>query len=395
MLVRPDAARCPRSSAQPPDAELDLARPRVPPPGPVAVAMRRTILRATLPDLGAHELGHLRLHQPLRDPAHRLAHPRAARARAAGRRPSATRSSCSTGAGPTRCEPRLAREAEHLASSGTRTSGGRPRRASASILVGCSAVPDRFRQLETRLDGPLLIEPAALGDERGFFCETYRRSGSPSWAIPEEIVQDNHSRSRRGVVRGMHFQVGAGGQARALRAREDLRRRRRPAQGLADLRRVGGGRALRREHARAVRAGRLRARVLRAQRRRRRALQAGRLLRRRSSGGSPGTTPTSPSKWPLPLAELIVPSATPRRRPCARSPTSCRSPTSAERVPPGDVPPWGPIDQSVDGESHAATPRRPAGPSPSRASIARRCAPPAARRARSWRGWCWPAGWSA
>lgn len=56
----------------------------------------------------------------------------------------------------------------------------------------------------------MLIEPAVLGDERGFFCETYRRSVFAELGIAEELVQDNHSRSRRGIVRGMHFQVGHG-----------------------------------------------------------------------------------------------------------------------------------------------------------------------------------------
>jgi dTDP-4-dehydrorhamnose 3,5-epimerase len=56
----------------------------------------------------------------------------------------------------------------------------------------------------------MLIEPKVLGDERGFFCETYRRSAFGELGIVEEMVQDNHSRSRRGVVRGMHFQIGSG-----------------------------------------------------------------------------------------------------------------------------------------------------------------------------------------
>jgi dTDP-4-dehydrorhamnose 3,5-epimerase len=66
------------------------------------------------------------------------------------------------------------------------------------------------RRLETRLEGPILIEPAVFGDERGFFCETYRRSTFDELGVQEEMVQDNHSRSRRGIVRGMHFQVGSG-----------------------------------------------------------------------------------------------------------------------------------------------------------------------------------------
>jgi dTDP-4-dehydrorhamnose 3,5-epimerase len=67
-----------------------------------------------------------------------------------------------------------------------------------------------MRALETRLDGPILIEPLVHGDERGFLCETYRRSALMQLGIQEEMVQDNHSRSRRGVVRGLHFQVGRG-----------------------------------------------------------------------------------------------------------------------------------------------------------------------------------------
>lgn len=69
-----------------------------------------------------------------------------------------------------------------------------------------------MRTIPTRLSGPVLIEPDVHRDERGFFCETYRRQWHAQAGIPErdEFVQDNHSRSSRGVVRGMHFQVGEG-----------------------------------------------------------------------------------------------------------------------------------------------------------------------------------------
>jgi dTDP-4-dehydrorhamnose 3,5-epimerase len=67
-----------------------------------------------------------------------------------------------------------------------------------------------MRRLETRLDGPILIEPRVYGDERGFFHESYRRNVFADLGIHDEFVQDNHSRSRRGIVRGMHFQVGRG-----------------------------------------------------------------------------------------------------------------------------------------------------------------------------------------
>jgi dTDP-4-dehydrorhamnose 3,5-epimerase len=64
------------------------------------------------------------------------------------------------------------------------------------------------QQLETRLDGLRLIEPAVHGDERGFFLETYRASTLRELGITDEFVQDNQSRSAHGVLRGMHFQPG-------------------------------------------------------------------------------------------------------------------------------------------------------------------------------------------
>jgi dTDP-4-dehydrorhamnose 3,5-epimerase len=68
----------------------------------------------------------------------------------------------------------------------------------------------RFERLETRIQGVGLIQPKVLGDERGFFVETYRRNEFADIGIAEEMVQDNHSRSKRGIVRGMHFQIGDG-----------------------------------------------------------------------------------------------------------------------------------------------------------------------------------------
>jgi dTDP-4-dehydrorhamnose 3,5-epimerase len=65
-----------------------------------------------------------------------------------------------------------------------------------------------MRRLETHLEGPILIEPVVHGDDRGFFQETFRRNVLAELGIHDEWVQDNHSRSRRGVLRGMHFQPG-------------------------------------------------------------------------------------------------------------------------------------------------------------------------------------------
>jgi dTDP-4-dehydrorhamnose 3,5-epimerase len=66
------------------------------------------------------------------------------------------------------------------------------------------------RRLPTRIEGPMLIEPLVRGDERGFFCETYRRSSFMELGVEEEMVQDNHSRSSARVARGMHYQIGRG-----------------------------------------------------------------------------------------------------------------------------------------------------------------------------------------
>ena len=65
-----------------------------------------------------------------------------------------------------------------------------------------------MERLDTKLTGPLLLKPVVHGDERGFFLEAYRRSGLAELGIGDEFVQNNHSRSRGGVVRGMHFQPG-------------------------------------------------------------------------------------------------------------------------------------------------------------------------------------------
>jgi dTDP-4-dehydrorhamnose 3,5-epimerase len=67
-----------------------------------------------------------------------------------------------------------------------------------------------MRQIETRLEGPILVEPVLHGDHRGFFSETYRKNVYADLGIHDDFVQDNHSRSKLGIVRGMHFQVGDG-----------------------------------------------------------------------------------------------------------------------------------------------------------------------------------------
>jgi dTDP-4-dehydrorhamnose 3,5-epimerase len=62
----------------------------------------------------------------------------------------------------------------------------------------------------SRLEGLVLLTPTKHGDDRGFFMETFRADAWAAQGVPSEFVQDNHSRSRRGTVRGMHFQTSPG-----------------------------------------------------------------------------------------------------------------------------------------------------------------------------------------
>jgi dTDP-4-dehydrorhamnose 3,5-epimerase len=65
---------------------------------------------------------------------------------------------------------------------------------------------------------PILIEPRIFGDARGYFFEPYNRNTFlKEWNIDETFVQDNESYSRRGVVRGLHYQAGGMAQAKLVR----------------------------------------------------------------------------------------------------------------------------------------------------------------------------------
>lgn len=56
------------------------------------------------------------------------------------------------------------------------------------------------------IDGPLILEPKVFGDERGFFLESWNATSFAEIGLDATFVQDNHSRSQKGVLRGMHFQ---------------------------------------------------------------------------------------------------------------------------------------------------------------------------------------------
>src|SRR4051812_46127775 len=67
-----------------------------------------------------------------------------------------------------------------------------------------------MQRLPSRLDGPILLAPTVFGDERGFFMETWRADEWAQAGVPTDFKQDNHSRSRQGTLRGMHFQTHPG-----------------------------------------------------------------------------------------------------------------------------------------------------------------------------------------
>jgi dTDP-4-dehydrorhamnose 3,5-epimerase len=71
--------------------------------------------------------------------------------------------------------------------------------------------------IELNIPGPLLIEPHVFGDDRGFFMETWNATSFRTAGLDLTFVQDNHSRSARGVLRGLHFQ-NPGAQGKLVRA---------------------------------------------------------------------------------------------------------------------------------------------------------------------------------
>lgn len=64
-----------------------------------------------------------------------------------------------------------------------------------------------MKRIATDLPDVLVFEPKVFGDERGFFLETYNKKVLAEYGVDAEFVQDNHSRSARGVLRGIHYQI--------------------------------------------------------------------------------------------------------------------------------------------------------------------------------------------
>lgn len=64
----------------------------------------------------------------------------------------------------------------------------------------------KFNFIKTDIEGVFIIEPTAFGDERGYFMETYQYNDFAAAGIDVRFVQDNQSMSKKGVLRGLHFQ---------------------------------------------------------------------------------------------------------------------------------------------------------------------------------------------
>lgn len=74
-----------------------------------------------------------------------------------------------------------------------------------------------MKLIETKLGGGFLIEPTIHEDSRGYFFETFRQSLFSQKGLKYDFVQDNESKSQKGVLRGLHFQRGAFAQAKLVR----------------------------------------------------------------------------------------------------------------------------------------------------------------------------------
>ena len=65
----------------------------------------------------------------------------------------------------------------------------------------------KFKFIETGIQGLTIVEPTVFGDDRGYFMETYSEREFADAGLPTCFVQDNQSKSRKGVLRGLHFQI--------------------------------------------------------------------------------------------------------------------------------------------------------------------------------------------
>lgn len=64
-----------------------------------------------------------------------------------------------------------------------------------------------MKKIETAIEGVIILEPTVFKDERGFFFESYHQEKFSELGIPGHFVQDNHSKSVKGTLRGLHYQI--------------------------------------------------------------------------------------------------------------------------------------------------------------------------------------------
>lgn len=76
-------------------------------------------------------------------------------------------------------------------------------------------MPFEFKQLE--IPDVILIIPKVFGDQRGFFMETYKAPDFQKNGIQFDFIQDNHSKSKKGVIRGLHYQLPPKAQGKLVR----------------------------------------------------------------------------------------------------------------------------------------------------------------------------------
>jgi len=74
-----------------------------------------------------------------------------------------------------------------------------------------------MKVIETPLRGLLIVEPGVLNDERGYFFESYQQKRYIEAGIEAEFIQDNESKSTKGVIRGLHYQLNPYAQAKLVR----------------------------------------------------------------------------------------------------------------------------------------------------------------------------------
>ncbi len=65
-----------------------------------------------------------------------------------------------------------------------------------------------MKRIDTDISGVCILEPVVFSDNRGFFLESYNKKKLAEVGIQQDFVQDNYSKSSRGVVRGLHYQIG-------------------------------------------------------------------------------------------------------------------------------------------------------------------------------------------